>query len=321
MIEIEMARTARRAVEQVLALKEGEKVLVVTDTACPPTIAKALASAVHAAGGDVVVSTMITRKTHGADPPEIIAEAMKAADAVIMPTSFALTHTDAVRNALKTGTRFCNFREINEDMMVRGAVTADYYKVRDDTEILSRIFDAAKTARITTPEGTDVSMDLTGRTALRLAGFAQETGSYSGLPAGEAAIAPLEGKTQGRIVNPFSMDVIGVIHEPFHLEIVDGHVREVKGGLEAVKLRDVFEDNDENATNIAEFAIGTNPAARLTGVIMEDKRRAGTAHIAVGDNMTMGGEVRSNIHYDILMLNPTIHVDDRLVVDNGVLAI
>ena len=321
MIEIEMAKTAKRAVEQVLALKPGEKVLVVTDTGCPPTIAKALASAAHAAGCDVVVTIMVTRKTHGVDPPEVVAAAIKAADAVIMPTSYALTHTDAIRNALKTGTRFCNFREINEDMMVRGAVTADYHQVKEAVDRMADLFDKAQTARVTTPEGTDVFMDLTGRSALRLAGFAQQPGGYSGLPSGETAIAPVEGKTQGRIVDPFSMDVIGVIHESFRVEIVDGHVREVTGGLEALKLKKVFESSDANATNIAEFAIGANPAARITGVIMEDKRRSGTVHIAVGDNMTMGGTVRSNIHYDILLFDPTVTIDDQTVVEKGKLLV
>ena len=105
MIEVEMARTAKMAVEQVLNLKAGENVLIVTDTGRPTSIARALAAAVHAAGAEAVVATMTTRRTHGADPPRIIAEAMKAADAVMQPTTFALTHTDAVRNALKKGTR------------------------------------------------------------------------------------------------------------------------------------------------------------------------------------------------------------------------
>ncbi|MBW2149957.1 MAG: aminopeptidase, partial [Deltaproteobacteria bacterium] len=76
-----------------------------------------------------------------------------------------------------------------------------------------------------------------------------------------------------------------------------------------------------NAANIAEFAIGANPAARITGVINEDKRRIGTVHIAVGDNMTLGGRVRSNIHYDILFFDPTVQLDDETVVESGKLVI
>ena len=321
MKEIEMMLTAKKAVEQVLALKPGEKVLVVTDTQVPVTIPKALASAATAAGAETVVATMVTRKTHGVEPPGTIAAAMIDADAVIMPTTYALTHTDAIRNALKSGTRFCNFREINEDMMVRGAVTADYNKVLATVNSLADLMDEAETATVTTPEGTNVKMKLTGRNALRLAGFAQEPSGYSGLPSGEAAVAPLEGTTEGKIVNPFSMDAIGVIKDPFTLTIEKGHVSRVDGGLEATKLEGIFADSDKNGTNIAAFAIGATPAARITGRIMEDKRRLGTVHIAVGDSMTLGGEVRSNIHYDILLFNPTVRMDDKLVVENGSLVI
>ncbi|MBW2309086.1 MAG: aminopeptidase [Deltaproteobacteria bacterium] len=321
MIDVEMARTARRAVEQVLALRPGEKVLIITDTGRPVTIARALASAVHAAGAEVVVATMITRETHGVEPPDVIAEAMKVVDAVIMPTSYALTHTDAVRNALKCGTRFCNFREINEDMMVCGAVAADYHQVREIATALAHRMNEANIARITTPAGTDISMSLAGRTSLVLAGFAQQPGQYGGLPSGEAAIAPVERTAKGIMVDPFSMDGIGVIRGPFHLQVENGKVQKVSGGLEAVKLRGVFDRNDENAANIAEFAIGANPAARITGVINEDKRRIGTVHIAVGDNMTLGGRVRSNIHYDILFFDPTVQLDDETVVESGKLVI
>ena len=117
------------------------------------------------------------------------------------------------------------------------------------------------------------------------------------------------------------MDAIGVIHNSFHLQVENGKVQEVSGGMEAFKLREVFARNDENATNIAEFAIGANPAARITGIIMEDKRRLGTVHIAVGDNMTLGGQIRSNIHYDILFFEPTVWLNDEIVVENGKLTI
>jgi len=321
MIEVEMARTAKMAVEQVLAIKPGENVLIVTDTGRPTSIVRALAAAVHAAGAEAVVATMTTRRTHGADPPRTIAEAMKAADAVMQPTTFALTHTDAVRNALKKGTRFCNFREINEDMMVRGAVTADYRKVKKTADKLAKIMNAAGSARVKTTAGTDISFSLKGRSATVLAGFAQKPGQYGGLPAGETAIAPVEGKTSGVIVDPFAMDGIGVIRDPFRLDVKNGRVKEISGGIEALKLKAIISQSDKNADNIAEFAIGANPAARITGVINEDKRRLGTVHIAIGDSMTLGGKVRSQIHYDILLFEPTVEMDDQIVVKKGKLSV
>ena len=42
MIGIQMAPTARRIVETVLAVKPGENVCIVTDTECPHTITESL---------------------------------------------------------------------------------------------------------------------------------------------------------------------------------------------------------------------------------------------------------------------------------------
>jgi len=179
----------------------------------------------------------------------------------------------------------------------------------------------ASSARVTTPAGTDISFSLKGRSATVLAGFAQKPGQYGGLPTGETAIAPVEGKTDGVIVDPFSMDGIGVINHPFRLEVKNGRVKTITGGIEALKLKAVISQSDKNAVNIAEFAIGANPAARITGVINEDKRRAGTVHIAIGDSMTLGGKVRSQIHYDILLFEPTVRLDDQIVVENGKLKV
>jgi len=41
------------------------------------------------------------------------------------------------------------------------------------------------------------------------------------------------------------------------------------------------------------------------------------AHVAVGDNKTLGGIIESYMHLDMIMLNPTVKLDDILVVDNG----
>jgi leucyl aminopeptidase (aminopeptidase T) len=81
-------------------------------------------------------------------------------------------------------------------------------------------------------------------------------------------------------------------------------------------LEQLFE-RDETARNIAEFAIGTNPNARLIGNLAEDKKLLGTVHFAIGDNKSLGGEVESSVHLDGLMLKPTVFADKEVLVENG----
>lgn len=66
-----------------------------------------------------------------------------------------------------------------------------------------------------------------------------------------------------------------------------------------------------------EFAIGTNPNARLIGNLAEDKKLLGTVHFAIGDNKSLGGVVESSVHLDGLMLKPTVLIDEKALVKAG----
>lgn len=76
---------------------------------------------------------------------------------------------------------------------------------------------------------------------------------------------------------------------------------------------------DENALNIAEFAIGigTNPRSRMKGNMAEDKILRGCVHVAVGDNHTIGGKLQSHVHLDGVILSPTVEIDTHLIVKEG----
>jgi leucyl aminopeptidase (aminopeptidase T) len=97
-----------------------------------------------------------------------------------------------------------------------------------------------------------------------------------------------------------------------------GKVTSVNGGIEAEKMRKLLK-SDENASHIAEFAIGTNPNSRMKGNMAEDKVLRGCVHIAVGDNHTIGGTLESKIHLDGVILNPIVEMDDSILVNKGVL--
>jgi leucyl aminopeptidase (aminopeptidase T) len=120
---------------------------------------------------------------------------------------------------------------VDEEMMVRGGMTADYHEVDRITRRGVAVLTAASRARVTTPEGTDLTLDLTGRPAFGLAGFAHEPGQFSGLPDGEAAIAPVEGRSEGVPVNPYLIEKIGQVTEPFRLDVSAGSITRVTGVL------------------------------------------------------------------------------------------
>ena len=65
------------------------------------------------------------------------------------------------------------------------------------------------------------------------------------------------------------------------------------------------------------MGIGTNYAARLTGVILEDEKAYQTVHIAFGTNIGFGGTNKADCHIDGIIKNPTLYLDDMLVLKDG----
>ena len=82
-------------------------------------------------------------------------------------------------------------------------------------------------------------------------------------------------------------------------------------------LENVIKSADKNANIIAEFAIGTNPKAKIIGNILEDEKVLQTCHFAFGSNTTFGGNNQSNIHLDGIIDKPTIYLDSTKIIENG----
>jgi leucyl aminopeptidase (aminopeptidase T) len=88
------------------------------------------------------------------------------------------------------------------------------------------------------------------------------------------------------------------------------------GGLGA-RFLELLRAAGQGGTNLAELGIGTNERARLTGKILEDEKILGTVHVAFGASTGIGGTVSVPIHLDVVILEPTLDVGGRRVLDGG----
>lgn len=320
MRDFKLFAVANRILKESVKLEKGENVCIVCDTNTME-IGEVFAACVSAFEAEPVLVTINPRKTHGVEPPAIVAAAMKAADVVLQPITYAITHTNATKEALEAGARVLVMRGVTKELMLYGAVGADYIEIDRVSELVRQKMSNGKNVTITTPSGTDLKMSIEGREGIMLTGLVKGPGTFAAMPDGEAAIVPVEGTTEGTLVIDNTMDSLGLLDAPIKMTVEKGRVTKIEGGKSADKLRKLVEESDEGATNIAEFAIGTNPQARLIGNMAEDKKAIGTVHIAIGDSHVIGGTVESNIHLDGLVLSPTVYIDDECVIDNGKLLV
>jgi leucyl aminopeptidase (aminopeptidase T) len=314
-ISSELLSAAMIAVRDCMGAQAGERVLVVTDEPMR-TIGYALWKAAKELGTEAMLVEMLPRKTNGEEPPREIAELMKMVDVVLCPTTRSLTHTDSRRAASDKGVRVATLPGVTEEIMVR-CMNADYNKIAERTFRLCDELEKTTLVRVEAPGGTSITLPIKGRKAHASSGLFREKGLWGNLPTGEAYLAPLEGQSQGVVVVDGSMAGVGIVREPIRIVVKDGYATEITGGAEAKRLVDLLQPHGLDARTVAEFGIGTNDKAILTGLIIEDEKVMGTIHIAFGDNKSMGGSVRVASHLDGLIKQPTVWFDDRKVMESG----
>jgi len=298
-----------------MGLKPEETLLIVTDE-----IKREIGLALHEAGKELCKESILveikSREINGQEPPASVAEMMKMVDVVVCPTAKSLTHTDARRNAVKLGVRVGTMPGINVDIMSR-CLNADFDKIINMTNFVAKSLEGVKTIRVVAEAGTDLTMPIEGRMIIPSTGVLREKGQSGNMPSGEVYLAPIEGKSNGTLVIDGSMASIGMIKTPIKVKIVDGYAEEITGGEEAERLTAILDKSGRDARAVAEFGMGTNYKAILTGQILEDEKVFGTIHVAFGNNLTMGGTISVNSHLDGLVKQPDVYFDDRLVMQKG----
>ncbi|MEL7563352.1 MAG: aminopeptidase [Dehalobacterium sp.] len=314
-MEKKLTAAAETALIHCMGASSGERVLIVTDTKLHD-LGFIFFQTAQRIGVEAMIMEMMPRLSSGEEPPLAVAAGMKEADVVLMVTEKSLSHTRARRGANEAGARIASLPGLTRDMMAR-ALNADYAEISSLSKSISVFLTQGKSARLTTPAGTDLILGLEGREGHPDTGLYQKKGMFGNLPAGEAYIAPLEGTAQGVLVVDGSMAGIGRLKSPLTIYIEKGYAVDIKGGEEAALLNTLLEPHGKEGRNIAELGIGTNHQARLTGAVLEDEKILGTVHVALGDNHTIGGLVEAASHLDGVILSPTLEIDGHMILRDG----
>src|SRR3972149_1258434 len=111
---------AQRVVGTCLAVKKGERVLVLAD-ARTQSIGAALFDAAVAAEAEAVLALVPPPKEPGEEPTDPLARMMADCDVVILATSQSMTHTAARRMANRAGARGASLPGVTEARRGGGA--------------------------------------------------------------------------------------------------------------------------------------------------------------------------------------------------------
>ena len=305
---------AAAAALECLAVGAEDDVLVVFNEE-QRAVADSLATAAEARARSARALAYPALTRDGEEPPGFVAEAMLGATAIFAPTVCSLSHTRARIDATGRGARIATLPGLREETFVR-ALRVDYAELARAGERIAAHLNAASTCWITSPAGTDVVLSLAGRTAIVDDGRLQAAGAFGNLPAGESFIAPVEGVGDGRVVFDGSVAGYGLLREPVEVTLVRGRATAAAGEAGPWLLA-TLDAGGPAGRLVAELGIGTNPAATLSGSILEDEKVVGTAHVAFGANTSFGGTNDCSVHIDGLLLRPTIELDGEALLRDG----
>jgi aminopeptidase len=237
----------------------------------------------------------------------ILRGAGEAVPDVIVGLAFHSTsHTRFRSFACAAGARYGSM-PLFDPVMFDGPMAVDWKGVARRTRKAAELISRSRRIVASAPNGTYLRFDTGGRKAASDDGLLHRPGSFGNLPAGEAYLAPYEGRTQGVLVAEWSP--LARLKKPLVFWIRDGLLHEVEGtGEHADLLRRKMWENPDNA-NVAELGIGTNPGASRPDNILESEKILGTIHVAFGDNHAFGGKVSTPFHQDYVVFQASVRVE------------
>ncbi len=238
---------------------------------------------------------------------ELVRRGAGAVGVVIALTNFSTTHT-RFRKLLTeaAGARYASMPLFDPEMFW-GPMDVDWEALAQHTQKVAELLTEASACRLSGPNGTDLWMSLSERKGLSDDGLLTHPGACGNLPAGEAFIAPQESGAKGRLVVEYAPTY--KLDKPITFVFEDSHVVKVEGEGEYANLMRGNFEKDRRTACIAELGVGTNEKATQADNILESEKILGTAHIAVGDNLSFGGTNQAPLHVDSLVFQATLELE------------
>jgi 2,5-dihydroxypyridine 5,6-dioxygenase len=310
-------------------VERRETVVLFADTRTNPNyVAAFLAAAKELAGSvfEVKIPFLPLGDGKNNDLTPVI-QVLKNADFVIdLSTGSTLyIYGEGLTEVLAGGTRVLQVKAV-EDQLRRCFPTEE---VRRRTANGAAWLERASEIRLTSTAGANLSMRKKGRKGLTQLGISDEKGRWDSWPSGFLYCAPEEESANGTLVLDVGdlLVMLGrYVSEPIRIEVTNGTIKSIDGGVDAVLLKDRLEQaNDPEAYIISHIGWGTDHRARWSEIAQrgtEDGAREvrstyGNIQIAFGANYRLGGKNRTLAHEDLILRRAKFELDGQVIVDDG----
>lgn len=320
------------------AVKRGEEILVLTDTQAEPEVAEALLAASRARGAEANLMLMPVLPRFGQEPPTMVSEAMKAADVVFIVLTVHFGHAAAMYDALAEGSRCLLMLNSLEPLAGPGA--------KFPMQVIFKLFELVfeqwyngKTLHITCDRGSDLTAQIVKPQNVVGGPMSPiEPGTWEAFVGGTGDVGLWPGWTGDGILifdgceQAFPDEY--PLKTPLKFTYKEGRVVKVEGGDRQVRFYEDLFTKHPDANHFGEIMVCLNPHSRTDQSIEEATRHAGCVHFAVGMGVDLYKDPRdrttvkdpevkpldekgNTLHFDNLMLTPTLTVDGEPCVENG----
>ncbi len=211
------------------------------------------------------------------------------------------------------------------EAMTWSAMEADYKAISAMGQQIKKVLEGAKRLRITSPEGTDFTVELGGRPIVVRAGSVPpgtkgtQAERSASLPGGSVRFAPLETTANGKIRAAEDQ-----CDKPVRDESVD-----VKNGMPVNVSSKTDQDCLQRSLKVAgrfgNITIGLNPAVKFDHVPSygpQFENGAGIVQIGFASNQALGGaNPPAPGGWSVPLLKATVEADGKVIVKDGKLAL
>jgi len=198
------------------------------------------------------------------------------------------------------------------------------------------IYQRTRSVRVKSEAGTELTYTCGEYPVMTQWGYADERSHFDHWGGGHIHTFPNEGSAHGTVVfQPGDIVILPYcryVADPVRLEIREGHIVSVAGGMDAKLMRDWLEDgkrsnDDRDPYAVSHLGWGMNPQALWYGIALHgdtpERHRAaartfpGNFLFSTGPNTQGGGRRDTRGHYDVPMRDCSVELDGKAVIERG----